>query len=235
MRPKPSCDQRTATVPKPIRARLRIAWTATCGSSAQAWTQRSPPERAGSRTSAGKCGSVRSASGCRSAMPNRSRPSASRNSAGPNPNVTVSPLGGSPIASPVSSGGRSSGALDRPDLAGRRRRGSSARRPRSTAGAASTSCVAVVGGHVERREVQPVLGRGDDAGLVLAAEREGPRRGGRRCDRRLAVGGRAGRPRTRRPPRRRPRRRRGARAGRSSAAVRTAPPRSAGTAARTAR
>ena len=42
VRPKPSCDQRTATVPKPMRARLRIACTATCGSSAQAWMHRSP-------------------------------------------------------------------------------------------------------------------------------------------------------------------------------------------------
>ena len=105
VRPKPSCDQRTETVPKPIRARLRIACTATCGSSAQAWMQRSPYERAGSSVSAGKCGSVRSAAGCRSARPNRSLPSSVRNSDGPKPKVIVSPLGGSPIASPVSSGG----------------------------------------------------------------------------------------------------------------------------------
>ena len=36
VRPKPSCAQRTATEPNPSRARLRIAWTATWGSSAQA-------------------------------------------------------------------------------------------------------------------------------------------------------------------------------------------------------
>ena len=47
VRPKPSWDQRSAAVPKPIRARLRIACTATCGSSAQAWTQRSPSLRPG--------------------------------------------------------------------------------------------------------------------------------------------------------------------------------------------
>ena len=56
--PKPSWDQRIATLPKPIRARLRIACTATCGSSAHACTHRSPPLRAGSRLSPGKCGQV---------------------------------------------------------------------------------------------------------------------------------------------------------------------------------
>ena len=175
VRPKPSWDQRTATVPKPIRARLRIAWTATCGSSAQAWTQRSPPVRAGSRTSAGKCGSGRSASGCRSAMPKRSRPSSSRNSPGPNPKVIVSPLGGSPIASPVSSGGRSSDPSTGPISPGRL----AARHPLRGLGPLleqRDQRVAGVGGDVERREVQPVLGRRGDAGLVLAAEREGPHR-----------------------------------------------------------
>ena len=46
VRPKPSCDQRTRRRPKPMRTRLRTACTATCGSFAQAWMQRSPP-RAG--------------------------------------------------------------------------------------------------------------------------------------------------------------------------------------------
>ena len=63
VRPKPSWAHRTATVPKPMRARLRIACTATCGSWAQACTQRSPLLRAGSRLSAGKCGSSSSAAG----------------------------------------------------------------------------------------------------------------------------------------------------------------------------
>ena len=121
VRPKPSCDQRTATVPKPIRARLRIACTATCGSSAQAWTQRSPPERAGSRSSPGKCGSVAARRGCRSARPKRSLPSASRNSAGPKPKVIVSPRRRQPD--------RLAGVVGR---AGRRRprSGRPARRPR---------------------------------------------------------------------------------------------------------
>jgi hypothetical protein len=36
VRPKPSCDQRSDARPNAIRARLRTACTATCGSSAQA-------------------------------------------------------------------------------------------------------------------------------------------------------------------------------------------------------
>ena len=49
VRPKPSCSQRAVTTPRPIRASWRIAWNATCGSSAHAWTQMSPSERPGSR------------------------------------------------------------------------------------------------------------------------------------------------------------------------------------------
>ena len=119
VRPKPSCDQRTATVPKPIRARLRIACTATCGSSAQAWMQRSPYDRAGSRTSAGKCGSVRSAAGCRSARPNRSRPSSSRNSDGPEPEGDRQPARRQPDRLAGVVGRQVGGALDRPDRARR--------------------------------------------------------------------------------------------------------------------
>ena len=72
VRPKPSWLQRTATTPKPIRTRLRTAWTATWGSSEQAWMTMSPPERDGSRSSPTKPGRSRSASGRRSARPNRS-------------------------------------------------------------------------------------------------------------------------------------------------------------------
>ena len=108
VRPKPSCDHRTAARPNAIRTRFRTAWTATCGSSAQAWTHRSPSDLSGSRLSAGKCGSRRRAAGCRAASPNRSRPW-SRNRLGPKPKVMVSPVAGSPMASPVSSGGASYG------------------------------------------------------------------------------------------------------------------------------
>ncbi len=109
VRPNPSCAQRIATVPNPIRARLRIACTATCGSWAQAWTHRSPLLRSGSRLSAGKWGSSRSAAGWRSARPKRSLPSFSKR-VGPNPKVRVRPAALSPRASPVSAGGASYGA-----------------------------------------------------------------------------------------------------------------------------
>ena len=60
------------TTPKPIRARLRIACTATCGSFAHAWTQMSPPDRVGSQVVAGKCGRSARAVGRLAARPNRS-------------------------------------------------------------------------------------------------------------------------------------------------------------------
>ena len=44
----------STTTPRPMRARLRTAWKATCGSSAHAWTQRSPPLRSGSSVVAGE-------------------------------------------------------------------------------------------------------------------------------------------------------------------------------------
>ncbi|GCE00082.1 hypothetical protein EHYA_07807 [Embleya hyalina] len=111
--PKPSCDQRTDTTPKPIRARLRIACTATWGSSEQAWTAMSPPERCGSSLSPGNAGSSASASGFFAAIPKRSRPSLV-NSVGPNPTVSVRLFGGRPTASPVSSGGDSGTPLSAP-------------------------------------------------------------------------------------------------------------------------
>ncbi len=95
---------------------------------------------------------------------------ASRRTPGPKPNVIVSPAGGSPIASPVSSGGRSAAPSVGPT--------GPAPWPCIIRSAASVQAfssgddlLARVGGQVERREVQPVLRRGDDAGLVGAAER----------------------------------------------------------------
>ena len=104
VRPKPSWEYRTATVPNPMRARLRIACTATCGSLEQACTTMSPPLRAGSIFSLGNFGRSTSASGFLSAMPNRSTPSLTKND-GPKPMVSVSCDGGRPSASPVSVGG----------------------------------------------------------------------------------------------------------------------------------
>ncbi len=110
VRPKPSWDQRIATVPRPIRARLRIAWKATWGSSEQAWTQTSPPLSSWLSSSAGSGGIWRSAAGRFEARP---RPRLS-NSPGPKPKVTVRLEGSRPTVSPVSSGGASCTSLTSP-------------------------------------------------------------------------------------------------------------------------
>ncbi len=107
VRPKPSWDHLTVAVPKAMRARLRTACTATCGSSAHACMQRSPPERAGESLSFGKSGSSVNDGGRRAAMPNRSTPSAVSNSVGPKPIVMLRRDADRPNASPVSSGGAS--------------------------------------------------------------------------------------------------------------------------------
>ena len=91
VRPKPSCDQRTVTAPRPMRARLRTAWKATCGSSAHACTQRSPPLRARSSSSPGSAGRSRSGAGRWPASPKRSS-----KSDGPSPKVTVRRAGVEP-------------------------------------------------------------------------------------------------------------------------------------------
>ncbi len=92
VRPKPSCIQRSTTVPVPSRARLRIAWNATCGSSEQAWMQRSPPAKVGVELVAGQRREVgRAACGFRAARPKRSS-----KSEGPKPIVMVSFAGDRP-------------------------------------------------------------------------------------------------------------------------------------------
>ena len=89
VRPKPSCDQRTAAVPNAIRARLRTACTATCGSSAQACTHRSPSLRA--RVERRRRGSA--AAGAAPRAPVREAEPVPAvgvaNSVGPKPNVMV--------------------------------------------------------------------------------------------------------------------------------------------------
>ncbi len=92
VRPKPSCDQRTATTPKPIRTRLRTACTATCGSLAQAWMQMSPPRALRVELVAAR---RRAAPRARPAC-GRARPKRSSKSDGPKPIVTVSPEAGRP-------------------------------------------------------------------------------------------------------------------------------------------
>ena len=168
VRPKPSCAQRSATVPKPIRARLRMACTATCGSWAHAWTQRSPSLRAGSRLSAGKCGSSRRAAGWRSARPKRSLPSLLEQRRAEAEGERQP--GGVAARGPRrcrSAGRRTAWAVSRPPTrTGRHLPGGDG--PLLAAGRSARRATSVR--HVERREVQPVLRRGGDAGLVLPVE-----------------------------------------------------------------
>ncbi len=100
-RPKPSCDHLRTAVPRAARTMLRMAWNTTCGSSAQAWIQRSPSDSAGFITaSPGMVPNGVSSAGMRSANPNLSS-----NSDGPNPTVMVNECGPRSIDSPVSNGG----------------------------------------------------------------------------------------------------------------------------------
>ena len=162
VRPKPSWDQRIATVPRPIRARLRTAWKATWGSSAQACTQRSPPLSSAFSSSAGSGGIWRSAAGRLAARP---RPRLS-NRPGPKPKVTVRLEGSRPTALAGVVGRRQQLVVDVADhLAGAHFR----RRPGPLAHQLA-QLGAVLGQQVEGGEVEAVLGRGVDPGLVLAVE-----------------------------------------------------------------
>ena len=95
--------------PRPIRARLRIAWKATCGSLEQAWIARSPPERPGSRSSPGRDGRSRSAAGRRRGQA-EAVVEQRRAEAGGDGQL---PTAAGPRASPVSAGG-ASGRLESP-------------------------------------------------------------------------------------------------------------------------
>ena len=64
-----------AARPKAIRARLRMACTATCGSSAQAWTHRSPSERVRVEVVAGEVRQPAQRGRLPAASPKRSLPS----------------------------------------------------------------------------------------------------------------------------------------------------------------
>ena len=148
VRPKPSCVQRTDAMPRPMRARLRNAWNATCGSSAHACTQMSPPQRAGSRLVA------RRTRGGRRAPPGAARRGRSgrrrraTNSAAAEPERDRERRRRQPdrLAGVV---GRSAGVVGRSGRpAGPRSSARAAARP--LLAATSASVVAVVGGEVER-------------------------------------------------------------------------------------
>ena len=161
------------TAPRPCRSRSGPG----CGPRGR--PPAGPPSRPARRcrpaTAAGRAGRRRSAAGraARRAAGRRARtgrvPCASRNSPGPKPKVIVRPPGGRPIASPVSSGGASGAPSVGPT--------GPAGRPcviRSAARVHALQQGDELGprarGDVERGEVQPVLRRRDDAGLVRAAE-----------------------------------------------------------------
>ncbi len=162
VRPKPSCDHRIVARPNAMRLRLRIACTATCGSSAQAWMHRSPSERSGSRSSFRKAGSRSRPAGLRPSSPNRAS-----NSDGPNPNVMVRLLAGSPSASPVSSGGASGDRRRRPSRS-RPVPASWRRRVRPIREQLGEIVARGARHHVVRREMQMLLHRGGDPHLVDA-------------------------------------------------------------------
>ena len=69
--PNPVSSHSGTTVPMPILARFLIAWKATCGSSAHAWTAMSPPVYAGSKSSSGNGRSAARLAGRLPARPNR--------------------------------------------------------------------------------------------------------------------------------------------------------------------
>ena len=172
VRPNPSCDHRTAVAPKPIRTRLRMACTATCGSLAHACTHRSPPDSAGSIWSSWNVGSGASPAGRCAPRPSLSK------KPGPDAERERERRRGQPQR-----------------LAGVRRRRVRVEVDRAARGGLGARRHAfggprpalqqvldrrpVRGGQVDRGEVQPVLRGGDDPGLVLPAERDDPlRRGG---------------------------------------------------------
>ncbi len=173
VRPKPSCDQRTRAVPKAVRVRLRTACIATCGSSAQAWTTRSPSLRAGSSSSPGKWGSrdeAAAAAGRRGRTGRPAAPSGPTNSDRPKPIVIVRPAGGRSSASPVSSGGASCGPAGGPERSGGQP-GREPRRHRRPPAEQVDQLGARRRREVERRRVHPVLRGRHDPGLVRAGER----------------------------------------------------------------
>ena len=180
VRPKPSCDQRITTPPRPMRARLRTAWNATCGSSAHACTQRSPPLCAGSSASSRERRQVRQrgralrreAEAVVAVLHEERRAEAEGDR---------QPRGREPD--------RLAGVVRRRvrvvvDRAGRQPGGHPRRRLRPRPQQVA-HVVGRVGHEVERGEVEPVLRRRRDARLVRAVERD------RRAGRRLAVAGQA--------------------------------------------
>ena len=173
VRPNPSCDQRITTLPRPMRARLRTAWNATCGSSAQAWTHEvaaaSARGRARRRAARGR---ARRAAGVARAQAEAVLAVGS-NRPGPSPKVIGQPRRRQ--AERLAGVGGRRGA----DVVGRRPPARPALiRAAALVHARSRSRTSLARSivQVEGGEVQPVLGRGGDPGLVRAVERDAWRR-----------------------------------------------------------
>ena len=168
VRPKPSCDQRIATSPRPIRARSRMAWKATRGSSAQAWTHRSPSLIVGSSWSWANGG--RSARGRRPEAPRPKRSDRAAEQARPEAEGQGQPGRAQPE--------RFTGVDRRCEgIAGRPGHRSAC--PWSSAAAAAVqlrsrpcSAARFGGQDVEGGELEALLGRRRDPRLVHAVERD---------------------------------------------------------------
>ena len=178
VRPKPSCDQRIATVPRPIRARLRTAWKATWGSSAQACTQMSPPLSRGVQLVGRE---RRDRPQGRRALAAQPEAGAVSNRLGPKPKVTVRLRGQQADRLAGVVGRRQLEVVDVADhLAG----GHFGRRPRPLPHQLAQLGRGSSVEQVEGGEVEAVLGGGGDPGLVLAVEGDragAARRWRRRC------------------------------------------------------
>ena len=170
-----TCGRSRAATTAPRRCRTRCG--PGCGSRGRRPADRpnTPGRRGRRRTRAGRgCrprsgGAVAARPGGEPARPKRSLPSASSNSPGPKPKVIVSRAGGSPYASPVSCGGATIGPSIAPN--------SPTSWPFVICAAAAVQrgeqrddVVARLRGEVEGGEMQTVLHRRDDAGLVRPVE-----------------------------------------------------------------
>ena len=172
--PKPSCAQRTAARPAASRVRLRTACTATCGSSEQAWIERSPPQRAGSSVSPGNCGRSARASGRCAARPKRSSNSARPEAHGQREVRGVQPDG-------LAGVGRGSEAALGAVAADPPVRRSCRARPVVQSWSSADERIAVGRRDVVRGEVQVPLDRRGDPGLVRAVELDQASPAARRC------------------------------------------------------
>ncbi len=165
VRPNPSWDQRSVTMPRPMRVRFRIAWNATCGSSAQACTATSPSERVRVEHVAVELRQVDERLGTFPVEPEARLPVA-REQRRPEPEGHGEVGRREPDRLARVVGRRDQVVVVAPDGPADAH---ALRRARPLADEVD-ELGAVLGLHVERREHQPVLHDGRDAGLVRPVE-----------------------------------------------------------------